>query len=115
MTFTLPPEVLWRNDNHSFSLEIQRETIRIVDIACPHDDNPEAPCGHRHAGCLVRWFLTRYGLECNVGVCPAAAEIPIAWSLHGHGEDLDLTQVWVIPASDPLFATWLASQTEGAS
>jgi hypothetical protein len=113
MTFSLPSEVRWHDDGHAFHLEVQREAIRLTEITCPHDEAPDSPCGHRHAGCLVRWFLTRYGLDCNVGVCPAEPVIRIAWSLHGNTDDLDLAQVWVIPTSDPLFASWLAAQGEG--
>lgn len=110
MTFVLPAEMEWHNDQHSFSLEIQRENIRITEVHCPNDKDSNAPCAHRTVGCLVRWFLNNYGLDCNVGVCPAAPEIGIAWSLQGDGYELDMTQVWIIPTSDPLFAGWLATQ-----
>ena len=110
MTFSLPAEMSWHNDGHAFSLEIQRETIRITEIRCPNEDDANAACAHRTVGCLVRWFLSNYGLDCNVGVSPAAPEIPIAWSLQGDGHELDLTQIWIIPTTDALFASWLNLQ-----
>jgi hypothetical protein len=46
-------------------------------------------------------------MECNAGVCPAAENIPICWTLLGDHKNLDLAQVWFMPKTDDLFSAWL--------
>lgn len=97
---------VWHNDGHSISLELNRANLIVTEIKCPETEE----CKHQTYGCMVRWFIERYGLECNVGVAPAAAEIDIAWMFAGDMYDLESGQVWVIPATDDAFAAWLITQ-----
>jgi hypothetical protein len=97
---------VWHNDGHSISLELNRANLIITDVKC--SDGEE--CKHQTHGCMVRWFIERYGLECNVGVTPAAPEIDIAWMSAGDMYDLESAQVWIIPVTDDAFAAWLITQ-----
>lgn len=99
-------ESVWHNDGHRISLELNRSNILVTETHCPGGSE----CGHATYGCMVSWFLTRYGLECNVGVAPASHEIEIAWMLSGDSYDLESAQIWVIPTSDEAFAAWLVTQ-----
>lgn len=104
----------WHDDGHVLYLEVNRSEVSISLVTCPATGRVDAPCAHRTAGCIVEWFLETYGLECNVGSCNAAWEVPIAWALQGDGHDLDLSQVWVIPTNDALFSVWADDQRSGA-
>ena len=97
---------VWHNDGHSISLELNRANLIITDVKC--SDGEE--CKHQTHGCMVRWFIERYGLDCNVGVTPAAPEIDIAWMFAGDMYDLESAQVWIIPVTDDAFAAWLITQ-----
>ena len=97
---------VWHNDGHSISLELNRASLIVTDVKC--SDGEE--CKHQTHGCMVRWFIERYGLECNVGVTPAAPEIDIAWMFDGDMYDLESAQVWIIPVTDDAFAAWLITQ-----
>lgn len=110
------PEILeWHDDGHAMYLVLNREAVAIEAVTCPwSESNDQAPCYHRQVGCVVQWFLDTYGLDCNVGSVKAAWEVPIAWALQGDGIDLDLSQVWVLPTEDELYASWAADQRANA-
>lgn len=97
---------VWHNDGHSISLELNRANLIITEVKCPGGEE----CKHQTHGCMVKWFIDRFGLECNVGVTQAAPEIDIAWMLTGDPYDLESAQVWVIPTTDDAFAAWLITQ-----
>lgn len=88
-------------------LQLKKEFVEISHVTCPGGECIE------DGRCVVEWFLMRFGLECNVGVCPAAADLEIAWSLTGDKSDFDVCQVWVIPVDDEAFSAWLGMQSVG--
>lgn len=98
--------ITWHNDGHVIVLELNRAEIKVTQVICPG----EGACEHPVHGCVVSWFLTRFGLECNVGVCSPTPEVTVAWSFSGDFNDLDAGQVWVIPTTDQAFAAWLVTQ-----
>jgi hypothetical protein len=102
-------DVVWHNDGHVMLLQLNRSEIQALYVSCPE----EGPCQHTVHGCMVRYFMLRFGLECNVGVAPPSPEMPIAWSLVGDPHDLDAAQVWIIPTADEAFAAWLITQDGG--
>lgn len=106
----------WHNDHHIVKIILNRSNFVIDDVVCPATEDI-ADCRHESIdGCLVKWFLMRYGFDCNVGVVPAASEMEIAWALVSESPyDPELWQVWVIPTSDEVFAAWLDSQNGDSS
>jgi len=100
----------WHNDGHIISLKLDKGFVIISEVYCPFETNPEAAC-QVTGSCIVKSFLERYGLECNVGTVAAKPELQIAWSLVGNPVmGLETCQVWTIPIEDEFFASWLASQ-----
>ena len=97
---------VWHNDGHVMYLELNRAEVLVTMVTCPG----EGACQHERLGCIVQYFITRFGLDCNVGVCPPTAEMPIAWMISGDPYDVDACQVWVIPTTDEAFAAWLITQ-----
>jgi hypothetical protein len=97
---------IWHNDGHSITLELNRSNILVTEVICPKTEE----CTHDVYGCIVEWFVTRFGLECNVGVAPAQPKMEIAWMLAGDTYDLEAAQVWIIPTSDDAFSAWLITQ-----
>lgn len=103
----------WHDDGHTIFLQLNKSEVRVIAVLCPHAFEQHGPCKHPDAVCVVEWFLLRFGLECNVGVCDPAPEIKVAWSYVGDiAKSLDMGQVWVIPISDEAFAAWLITQSE---
>jgi hypothetical protein len=101
-------EMMWYDDGHSMFLELNRTEVLITTVMC--SGAADSPCRqNKRIGCLVQHFLGRFGLEVNVGVCPAAEQIPIAWAVVGDPMDVDLCQVWVVPTGDDVFAAWAAT------
>ncbi len=102
-------ELIWHADGHSISLRIEKSNLVVTGIECPHAES--GPCYVGNDGCAVKWFLMRFGLECNVGVCEPASVIQIAWALVGEKNlGMDACQIWFIPTQDEFFAAWAASQ-----
>jgi hypothetical protein len=102
-------EMLWHNDGHSISLRINKSDVEIVDILCPTGRTGE--CHHERVGCIVSYFISRFGLDCNVGVCPAMPNLQICWSLVGDPYEVDACQLWFVPLEDDVFYAWLATKT----
>lgn len=100
----------WHGDGHVLWLQLARDELSVAAVVCPHGGDPDAPCRARQTACLVRHFVERFGLECNVGVCAPAEHLEVAWAVVGDRDDLDLAQVWVIPVADDVFASWSATQ-----
>jgi len=99
-------EAVWHDDGHQMHLELVKTEVVISSVSCPGGE-----CSHPDTDCIVRWFLERYGLECNVGTCPADPDIRIAWTYIGSKKDIESGQVWVIPSSDSLFSAWVEAET----
>jgi hypothetical protein len=95
-------EAVWHDDGHVIRLEINKDQMIVAETICPQ----KGTCKHEDTSCVVEYFLDRYGMELNVGVCRAAADIRIAWSLNEDSKDLDACQVWIIPTDDAMFAAW---------
>lgn len=101
-------ELIWHDDGHELHLRIERDQIAINPLACPHGESEDATCYHRGlSGCVVRYFIQMYGLECNEGICPPDETMPIAWAFHGDLYDIDACRVWIMPKADTDFAGWL--------
>lgn len=108
MTVDSEFETLWHKDGHRIHLQINRNELSVLMVSCPGHDDRACQMGRFH--CAVQWFLDRFGLDCNVGVCDAASEIEVAWTIQGDPNDPDLCQVWVIPVTDLAFSAWLEAQ-----
>lgn len=102
----LGQEVEWVKDGHHLWLELSASELLVTAVQCPHENNPEGSCRRSRYGCVVRWFIQIYGLETNVGVCPPEPYLEVAWALMGDPSDLDMSQLWIIPTKDPIFASF---------
>jgi hypothetical protein len=105
-------EVVWHDDGHSIVLVLNQSELAILAINCPRGGDRMSACWHDEAGCIVKWFLTRFGLECHVGVAPPEPEMTIAWAWSGSKFDLDASQVWVMSTKDEFYSAWAASQRD---
>ena len=105
-------EAVWHNDGHQITVTLEHANINTKLTRCPNKGKSGTDCYHEDAnGCIVEYFIDLFDLECNVGTAPAAPDMPIAWAVVGSTKDLDKAQVWIIPADDAAFASWLAEQT----
>jgi hypothetical protein len=104
-------EQIWHNDHHVLSLRINRADLEIMDIVCPASE-PSADCLNSHGECLVQWFISRYGMDCNGGVCMASQNMEICWTIIGEKENPESSQLWFMPLSDEVFQAWLTSNSE---
>lgn len=102
-----PEELRWHDDGHELWLQLVRNELVVATVLCPHE---EGPCRARQTDCVVRFFIDRFGLECNVGTCAPEERLGIAWAIVGDPDDLDLAQVWIIPTTDDVYASWRATQ-----
>ena len=97
-------EANWHDDGHVMHLELVKSEAQITSVTCPGGE-----CAHDETECVVKFYLDVFGLECNVGVCDMASDIPFAWAFIGRRSDLDACQLWVIPRADPFFQAWALS------
>jgi len=100
-------EMMWHRDGHIVSLKIEKSEIIVDSVFCPCGQDGE--CYEKDYGCLVQWFMMRFGLECNVGSCRAESEMEVCWTLVGNKKDIDSCQIWVMPIKDEVFSAWLVS------
>ena len=108
MSNAVSDQMVWHEDGHSLFLELNKSEVVVTAVLCSHA--PEDPCrANRRIGCVVEHFVMRFGLECNVGVCPASDQIPIAWGIAGDIQDIDMCQVWVVPVADDVYSAWAAT------
>lgn len=104
--------MVWHNDGHYLVLQINKSVLEITKVHCPWSDVTDGPCRHNDADCVVQWFLTTYGMECNVGVAKPAETLPVAWTFLGEAhKDLATCQVWIIPVDDEAFSAWMVTQS----
>jgi hypothetical protein len=101
-------EMLWHNDGHHISLRLNKSDVEITEIFCPAGDGGQ--CRHARVGCVVDYFINRFGLDCNVGVCSMQENIQICWSLVGDTFDIDSAQLWFVPLDDEVFQAWLSTK-----
>jgi hypothetical protein len=97
-------DMVWHKDGHSLTLQISKENLVVLDVSCSG-----GVCQHK-VGCIVQWFVRRYGFDCNVGVCDPERVLEIAWMVAGDPDDVETCQVWFIPVKDEAFSAWLATQ-----
>ena len=102
-------EMLWHNDGHGIFLRLNKSEVEIYAIECPHGQHGE--CWNERYGCIVKHFVGIYGLECNVGVCPARERLQVCWSFVGDPYDLEAGQLWFVPLEDEAFHSWLAAKS----
>jgi hypothetical protein len=107
-------DTVWHDDGHVMALQLNQAEVSITTTICPHPKG-EGDCWHQEVGCLVAWFLDRFGLDCHVGVASPEPEMGIAWSFSGTHYDLDAAQVWVMSVKDDFYSAWVASQRPQAS
>ena len=100
--------VQWNDDGHRMWLELNRSEVRVIAVDCPGGD--EIKCLSPEHGCLVKHFVLRYGLECNVGTCSPSESMQVAWTFIGSLYDIDAGQVWVMPIDDPIWGAWASGQ-----
>jgi hypothetical protein len=100
-------EQFWHNDGHKITLQINRSELDILHTECPGGD---AECMSEEYGCVVRWFIERFGMECNAGSCAPDEVLEICWTLIGDKRNIDSSQVWFMPVKDDIFVAWLTTQ-----
>jgi len=98
-------DMRWHNDGHTITMRINRSEIEIVEVSCPGGDE----CSSR-SGCVVKYFVSRYGLECNIGACAPEEVMEICWALVGDDYDIDAAQLWFVPIKDEVFYAWMQSR-----
>lgn len=101
-------EAVWHNDGHRISYLLDHAEILVKPEPCHH--GPGAECHHLTAGCVVEYFVSLYGAECNVGVAAVHPSMEIAWAIFGDPHDIDACQLWTIPVDDSVYASWAATQ-----
>lgn len=101
-------EQVWHNDGHRIILRINRAELEVLEVICPHETGGGA-CRNKKDECAIRLFIYRFGMDCNGGVCPAASDIPICWTLVGDIDDQDSSQIWFMPLTDDIFRAWMVS------
>lgn len=104
-------EMVWHKDGHSLNLRLEKSILVVDKVNCPHESAEDKPCHLTKEGCAVAWFISLYGLECNVGVAEPQPVLNVAWTYVGDPEDgINTGQVWIIPEDDEFFKAWSATQ-----
>lgn len=103
-------ELRWHEDGHRLLLQLARDELIVSTVLCPNRGDDEPECSSRQTSCVVEYFVNRFGLECNVGVCAPEETLEVAWTLVGDRDSLDLAQVWIIPTTDDVYSSWRATQ-----
>lgn len=101
-------EMVWHNDGHAIYLRLNKAEVEIVGVDC-FGGNAGA-CWNERYGCLVKHFISIYGLECNVGVSAVQERMDICWSIVGDPYDVESGQLWFVPLNDEAFSGWLATR-----
>jgi len=103
-------ELVWNNDGHSVDLRIEKNELIVTGFNCPNSETG-SECRKHSTECIVEWFVHRFGLECNVGVCEPTSQMKIAWAITGEPQlGFDMCQVWIIPTADEFFSAWVLAQ-----
>ena len=101
-------EMVWHNDGHILTLKIVKSELEVIDIFCPAKEDSE--CTDEQNGCVVKWFINRFGMECNAGSCLAEPNMEICWTVQGNLRDMDSSQLWFMPINDEVFSAWLTTK-----
>jgi|688.fasta_scaffold926380_2 hypothetical protein len=102
-------EQTWHNDGHTLHLRINKSDLEIIDILCPHEG--ASPCKNIMGDCIVTWFVNRFGMDCNGGLCPPSEFMEISWTLVGDINNFDSCQLWFMPLNDEIFNAWIITNT----
>lgn len=105
---TIESEMIWHDDGHKVSLRINKSELEVTSVYCPMKDDRK--CRHEEADCVVEYFVLRYGMECNAGVCSASDTLEICWTYLGEQRYIDMGQVWFMPKTDEMFSAWLIAK-----
>jgi hypothetical protein len=100
-------EQVWNDDNHSIVLRINKSELEVLEVVCPHEG--KAACKNMMDDCVIQWFVNRFGMDCNGGMCPPIENLQICWTIVGDINDFDSCQIWFMPKTDEVFAAWLIS------
>jgi len=100
--------MVWHNDGHRLTLRIVKSELEVLETVCPNGD--EGECLDSQYGCVVQWFVDRFGMECNAGSCPAESEMEICWTMQGNSRDIESSQLWFMPVNDDVFSAWLTTK-----
>lgn len=103
-------ETVWNDDGHTLFMVLNQSQLEIQQVHCPN--GPTGDCQHSEIGCIVQWFVGRFGLDCHVGVAPPEEFMRIAWSWSGSRIDPDASQVWIMSTKDEFYSAWAASQRD---
>lgn len=107
MTRHVEIQQIWHNDGHKIELRINKAELEVLSTICPHEN--DAPCKNMTGDCVVTWFINRFGMECNGGMCPPAEFLEISWTIVGDINNFDSCQVWFMPLTDDIFDAWMIS------
>lgn len=108
---TTDEAMVWHNDGHVVVLQINKANLEVLSVLCPNEGAEDANCKHDDTPCVVKWFLSTFGMECNVGVSKPNDMLKIAWTFVGEKhKELGSCQVWVIPTDDEAFSAWMVTQ-----
>lgn len=105
-------EQMWHNDGHQLILRIEKAELIVSAVICPNRNKESLPgnrCMNRDGICAVEWFIERYGMDCNGGICDATSPLSICWTLIGDHNDYESSQLWFMPMNDEIFQAWLIS------
>ena len=100
---------VWHNDGHALHLRINKAELEVLEVVCPHEENGD--CKNIAGDCAVAWFVSRFGMECNGGICPPSEFLEISWTLVGDINNFDSCQVWFMPLTDEVFSAWVVYNT----
>ena len=108
-------EMEWHNDGHTIVLRLDKSQLDVTEVTCPSDNGGACESDGRSRtspdglGCIVQYFIRRFGIECNIGVCPPEETMEICWTILGDERDLDAAQLWFVPVNDEVFYAWMSS------
>jgi len=108
-------EMEWHNDGHTIALSLNKSQVEIVEVICPSENGGACESDSRSnlspdgLGCIVQYFIRRFGVECNIGQCPPEETMEICWTLVGNKNDPDASQLWFVPVNDEVFYAWMSS------
>jgi hypothetical protein len=103
-------EQIWHNDGHTLQLRINKGELEVLEVICPHEEN--AACKNIAGDCAVTWFVNRFGMECNGGICPPSEFLEVSWTLVGDINNFDSCQVWFMPLTDEIFNAWVVANSQ---
>ena len=112
------PDMEWHNDGHTVTLRLNKSELEVLEVTCPSDNGgPCASDGRSSAssdglGCIVQYFIRRFGMECNIGVCPPEEIMAICWAMVGDKRDPDAAQLWFVPDNDEVFYAWMTQSSD---